>query len=307
MGRTRIAPSALGFDSKRYPSYRPRQLETALDIASSDKRFSFLDAPPGSGKSVLNLTIAKVRGARTLVLTSTKALQTQYVEGFKSLNLCDARGQQNYRCLALDKGGVLEHFGSAGSSCAEGPCRVGVHCPLRQSGCLYYDQIAEAREDDVVVTSYAMWLTLARHTDPTLLGDFGLIVMDEAHAAPNSLTDFCAVELDRAEIRELLGLDLPPVDEGIDVWAAWAKDASSKARLMKASMSASLKTLGSDRHKLTKKLLRLTTIERDLVEMSKARSWKRTDAAGSRRGVGLDRLRDCEGSEVLTCMGQSIR
>ena len=284
-----LSPADFGFDPARFPSFRKQQLERALDIAASTKRVSCLDAPPGVGKTAVNLLIGLISNVRTLVLTSTKALQTQYMRDAETLGATDIRGQANYRCVALDRGGVLEGFGDIGSSCAEGPCRVGVHCRHRNGGgCGYYDAIEAAKSAQIVVTNYAMWLTLAKHSDPTLIGKFGLLVCDEAHDCPDRLSDFCAVELNAADVGSLLGLRLPPLNEGIDAWSIWAKSAAATARDKIVGRREALKAGGGDRRKLTKELLRLTTLERDLAEMAKARAWRRSEQPSTPAAVPGD-------------------
>lgn len=224
--------------------------------------------------------------ARMLYLTGTKHLQRQVISEFSSIGLVEIKGQSNYRCVALDRGGILEGYGTPGSSCLEGPCRAGVFCSLRrEGGCTYYDAVAVARSARLVISNYAYWLSLARHSDPTTLGEFDIIVMDEAHSAPEWLTDFCAVELDKAEIKALLNMTLPPIDEGVDVWASWAREAASTAKTKGDKLRVLLKesrVLGIDRRATTKTMLRLVRVERDLAEMAKAKSWRRTEDASKK-------------------------
>lgn len=273
-----ILPVSLGLPA-RFQRYRPGQLEAAIDIVASDKRISAVSAPTGSGKSGLTITIANLLDSRTLYLTATKNLQRQVTDEFKSIGLLDIRGQANYRCVALDKGGYLEGFGVPGSSCLEGPCRVGVHCHLRNRGCTYYDSVKAAREARIVVTNYAFWLSLGRHGDPETLGKFDLLICDEAHDSAEWLTDFCAVELDGAEVQKLIGESLPPVDEGVDVWSAWARENGHKAKRKAEGLRLLLKQRPANRQQLTKELLRLSALERDLAEMARAKSWRRTEQA----------------------------
>jgi Rad3-related DNA helicase len=274
---TTISPVGLGLPAK-FTEYRKHQLDTALSIAASDKRFQCLSAPVGVGKSLLLMTLAKLMDARTLYLTGTKNLQSQLNGDFSSIGLSDVRGAANYRCVALDRNGILEGYGPIGSTCDQGPCRVGIYCPMREgTGCHQFDTIAAARDSQLVSTSFAYWLSLARHSDPTLLGEFDLLICDEAHSLTDWLVDFCAVELDRAEIKSLLGKDLPPLAEGVDVWAEWANRAATLARFKANELRDQLKLLGGDRKSITKLLLRLTSLERELGEMSRAKGWKRSE------------------------------
>lgn len=273
-----IAPAALGLPA-RFSKFRPDQLSTALDIASSEKRFSCLSASPGSGKSLLYMTISRLLDARTLVLTATKGLQNQVLADFKAIGAVDVRGLSNYRCVALDPGNVLHGYGAVGSSCKDGPCKVGIHCSLRQRGCRYYDVINDALTKEIVIGNYAHHLSIGRYGDPETLGKFDLLVLDEGHKAPDCLTDVCAVELSAAELKSLLDESLPPVDEGIDVWASWARETAHKAKRKADAVRFTLKQRPYDRQQLTKHLLRLTALEHELMEMARARAWKRTEQA----------------------------
>lgn len=276
-----MLPSDLNLPPK-FTSYRRGQDDVSIAIAASSKRFSLLDAPTGSGKSLIYLTVAKLLNARTLILTGTKGLQHQLTQDFAACGMVDIRGQSNYKCIALD--GEFKELGQPGG-CDVGPCHIGVWCPLSLNGCHYYDAQRVAAESQIVVTNYAFWLTLGRHSDPNAIGKFDLLVLDEAHAAPDYLADFCAVELDRREVKQLLGLDLPPLNEGIAVWSDWAKVAYTSTQLKYAEVKAELLIVGSDKRHITKQLFRLASLRRDLEEMSHAGQWKSSE--GSHKEVKM--------------------
>lgn len=270
-----LTPADLGLPPK-FEEYYPGQLEVALSIAGSDRRFSLLDAPTGAGKSPICVTISKLLDARTLVLVGTKGLQNQYMHDFATMGMTDIRGQNNYRCVALDRGEILEDYGNAGSSCELGPCKVGVHCDYRRGGgCQYYDSIARAARSRIVVSNYAFWLSLARMSDPLAIGKFDLIVLDEGHTAHNWLTEFCAVDLRRDDVKELIDRDLPSIEEGIDVWATWARESSIVAAARYATVKEEIAmALGrKQRTSLTHQLIRLQRLGLDCDELSKAHSW----------------------------------
>jgi ATP-dependent DNA helicase DinG len=264
----------------RFKDYRVGQAEAAIALWESDKRFSGLSAPPGSGKTAIAFTAINLLDARTLYLTATRNLQRQVAAEFEAIGLTNVLGASNYRCVALDENGLLAGYGKPGSSCADGPCRVGVRCRLRDGGCLHYDAEARARNSKLVLTNYAKWISLGRYSDPESLGKFDLIIADEAHLAADILTEFCAVELSREEIKRLLGLDLPALDEGVEVWATWAKGAALKASMKQKQLRDELQGCSrAYRQQFTKQLLRLSSLERDLIEMSRAGGWLRTDDA----------------------------
>lgn len=49
-----------------------------------------------------------------------------------------------------------------------------------------------------------------------------MLILDEAHDAPDKLAEFCEVELTEADCDEFLESGLPPVEDGVDAWADWA-------------------------------------------------------------------------------------
>lgn len=278
----KLIPQDVGLPGK-FREYRPGQDDCAFALATGPKRFSLLSAPTGTGKSLIYMTVAKLLGARTLVLTGTKGLQAQLTSDFAAAGMADMRGLSNYPCVALSSGGPLAEFGRAGAGCDEGPCRIGVHCSLRtEGGCGYYDAQSSAREASMVVTNYSYWMTLSRHADPNAIGAFDLLVLDEAHAAPDWLAEFCAIELNRGKVKLLLGLDLPPIDEGVMVWAEWARGAALLASDRYTRARAELDR-HVDRRTAARLLLELSQLGRDLGELAKAAKWKPAD--GMRREV----------------------
>lgn len=285
---TAMLPVDLGIPT-RFPKFRDGQYEMAVDLASSPSRFMSLSAPPGAGKSLIYMSVAAMLGARALVLVGTKALQDQLIADFKDAGMFDMRGQSNYRCVALDR--QFKGLGRPGAGCDEGPCHVGVYCSLKQDGgCLYFDAQANAKEASIVVTNYSYWMSLGRYSDPKALGDFDLLILDEAHGAPSQLADFCTVTLERLDIKFYLDMDLPPVDEGVTVWAQWAKRASKKAQDKAAAYRRTLESAApnSDRLSLMKSMLHLTDLARNLEQLAMAGTWKQSE--GSRVDVRLPGL-----------------
>jgi Rad3-related DNA helicase len=246
-----------------------------------------LSSPTGSGKSVIYMSAARLNDARTLILTSTKGLQAQLLADFDTIGLADVRGQNNYRCTAADKDGPLSDFGNATGAptmCDGAPCHIGVHCPYKKDaegnrpaeGCSYEDAVEQARTAQFVVTNYAYWMTTGKFADPGALGEFDLLVLDEAHAAPDELADFCAVRVDRDELK-LIGMALPPLDEGTDAWAGWAVTALNACRAKYVEARREFGAIGADRRKAARMLRRLTDLGRGLKELASAHRWRRAD------------------------------
>lgn len=198
-------PAVLGAPAK-FESWRPDQVAATLSPVDHPARFVVQSMPTGIGKSLCYVMRSLLFGCRTIILTSTKGLQSQLVADFGPIGMVDVRGQGNYDCLVVD------------GSCDDGPCHAGFRCSCKSDGCPYYDAVRRARGSNLVVTNYSYWMTANRFGQE--LGDIDELVLDEAHLAPDELSSFCAIEFEAWECEGLLGAKLPPIDlEGAREWA----------------------------------------------------------------------------------------
>ena len=93
--------------------FRPQQKEAIIDIIEAydaDPNGIFLlDAPTGSGKSVIAMLVSDFlvsRGSRGYILASDLALHAQYVHDFKKMQLWNwgnIKGVDNYKCVINDE------------------------------------------------------------------------------------------------------------------------------------------------------------------------------------------------------------
>lgn len=202
-----LSPSDLSLPA-RYTSFWPGQEKAVLSIIESSHRFNLLSAPTGAGKSVINVAASRILDARTLILTGTKELQEQYLRG--DFALTDIRGHRNYPC-AIQKASKYD----------EDIC-------VSPEECRYRPAVIEAKNSQAVISNYAYWATVAKYSDPGIIGEFDLLVLDEAHTAADWLTRLLSVDLGRQEVKQLLDLDLPDISDGTggrDVWQPWAERA----------------------------------------------------------------------------------
>lgn len=210
-------PSAFGFDPTAFPQWRPHQWDLLSQILSHPARHHLLIAPTGFGKSLLYVAAALLTEGRTVVLTSTKALQDQLEKDFAaSVGLFDVRGKSAYPCTLPKVIPDMAHLVRHGTTAATAPCSWGYPCPLRDaSGCPYYDRVRQARDGTLVATNYDFWLY-----NP----DFprvDLLVMDEAHQAPQELADWLSMSISR-DARRYFNNHLPDTEEVAD-WIEWGK------------------------------------------------------------------------------------
>jgi len=219
--------------------------------AGQDKAFEFLTGkqsdwkicalPTGVGKSLLAVSYAKFSQRPTVILTSTKALQSQYMKDFERHGLVQIRGMSNYPCRWWKDEGK-------DYSCDLGPCLDDKSCDYKSIGCDYFDQLALARRSPVLVTNYAFWFTAARNPNRPV-GDRPLVICDEAHAAMEELSRFVGIEFSNDEVR--LGDKLT---WEMGHWKEWATKQITVIRsaLTQARTFHQLKTLKSMEQKVLK-------------------------------------------------------
>jgi len=201
----RPSPAQLLGLSSGFDSFYPGQyelLEESLSWYDSPSRFLGVAAATGSGKSLSSILLAKLSGARTVIVTATKGLQMQYMRDCAQLGGVLVKGQNNFPCALV-----------RGLRADEGPCHDGVPCPVRDQ-CLYRIQLRKALASQLVVTNYAYWL--AQSNFSTGLGEVGLLILDEAHQAFAAMENHLTVYLARLDLQPI-GLSFPSAEQ----WSAW--------------------------------------------------------------------------------------
>jgi Rad3-related DNA helicase len=216
-------PNLLGLPDK-FSEWRPGQAQAVLNGTDSRRRFVVQCAPTGFGKTPVSMTQAMLTEGRTAFLTKTKGLQAQLLTDFAPCGLVDVRGEQNYPCPAIRPGGEFYARGmrSASDRCDAGPCHFGMRCSLRYKGCPYFDAVRRAKQSSFVVTNYAYWIFQHRYGDG--LGAFDLLILDEAHDAPDELAASLTVDIYDQDITDMLGMRTP-AEADLAVWIAWAAEA----------------------------------------------------------------------------------
>jgi ATP-dependent DNA helicase DinG len=208
-------PFELGMPEK-FSSWFPNQAEAALEIDACDLPYITQVNGTGSGKTLIYTSAAYMSGSRVVILTSTKGLQSQLLNDFRSVGLVDIRGKNSYKCR-------LEHDGS---TCDHGPCIAGYNCAYKSSGCSYFDTLRLAKNAQIVSTNYSYWMHVNKYS--LGLGDFDMMVCDEAHNLPDLISDFLTVtiSLRNPHIESLLPFDYKKFTVGD--WVNWAHEIEPK-------------------------------------------------------------------------------
>ncbi len=163
-----------------FPEWRPYQREAVRFVINTGNRFTAFNAPTGSGKSLVAMAIAKLLGKKVYYLASTKSLQTQLLKDFPE-EVVVLKGRNNFNCLIKEN-----------TTCEK--CmyqHVKEHCPLKSS-CPYYVQKEIAKDSQVVVWNYSMFLT-----NQKFVKDFPkaeLLICDEGHNVESELMNFVNIK-----------------------------------------------------------------------------------------------------------------
>lgn len=230
-----LLPTDIGLPSK-FTTFRPSQWDAIEFALYSTKRFTTMNLPTGSGKSLIARAISLLTRQRSVIVTSTKGLADQYQLDFGPARtarvgrrigvpvpygdvLYDVRGKENYRCV--DTPSV---------SCADGPKLGCGKCPA--ISCNFHSALSDARSELAVSTNYAFWMNINRAGRKGAGGGLTniigrkkpieVLILDEAHTAPEELVRFLQVRVGEKEVRAVLGTDTPECED-IDEWVEWAR------------------------------------------------------------------------------------
>lgn len=179
-----------------FPQFRAGQqeaLEEARAAFAAGKRFVIVEAPTGSGKSAIGVTLAR-EASSAFVITNQKILQDQYVIDYPDLAVM--KGRANYDCLV------------APTHAAAAPCLVGRRYPECEA-CPYFTAKDVAMAANVTTLNYAYFLAELNYAGGFKGRD--LLVLDEAHNAEGALMSFAQVNLSEAGLlRAGVEAHLPP-------------------------------------------------------------------------------------------------
>ena len=166
------------------PEFEPRPIQTtALEWIQDqypDTKYFFVQAPVGSGKSLIGMTAAKwmaqqagERYNHSYILTPQRILQRQYEQAFDKTMLASLYGKSNYTCrtrnTTCDIGGVLRP-----------PCNP---CPYRTAK-------GKAIYAKNTVLNYKIALLAFKYTG--IFKRRPLIILDECHTVEEYLTEIDA-------------------------------------------------------------------------------------------------------------------
>ena len=204
-----------------YPKARPGQLELiykAIEAFESGKKFVFIEAPVGSGKSAIGYTIGNYFQTYYYI-TAQKMLQSQLSKDFGETGIwtnnnqpmIELKGRNAYPCnyyerklqdktLSLAENQHLEDMVNLKLDCARGECKKkgksrfkfcedeenGIHC------CPYYIQRDKAVNSDAVLMNYHSFI-FQTEIAKSLWSYKDLLTIDECHLSESVLMNYISL------------------------------------------------------------------------------------------------------------------
>lgn len=227
-GTDNLTPDMLDLPGQ-FREFRPQQLAALDQICRSDKKVVLLQAPTGSGKTLIMAALGRILGTQILYTCNTKQLQKQVVDDFPYA--VELKGRSNYPCLKNPKDYTCnECTKEKGTSllcktCNYSDCiykfnsnKVLDSCPCPEA-CPYLVRKAFAKRSELAVLNNAFFLGEAN-----FIGDFSgwdWVVLDEGDTTENSLMSFIEVSITAKQI-ERLELSPPARKTVAEAWYEWA-------------------------------------------------------------------------------------
>jgi len=211
-------PKDFGFDPSKFPSFREYQLESAQKVVDSTKPLILIEAPTGSGKSLLALTAHRLmpESTRGVYVVATKQLQDQIEKDFQVPVL---KGRNNYPCLVFANLFPEVNSEICKDYLGDDECNFQEDCP-------YLKQKRLALSSPMCVLNYPLFLTEANYVGGFSGLDF--LILDEVDGLEDHLMSFIEVSVTR-RLLQRLRLGPPKHKTKLEAWQEWTSGAKAIA------------------------------------------------------------------------------
>lgn len=173
--------------------------KTALEwLEQQDKKYLFIEAPVGSGKSLLAITYSRFvnnGNGDSFILTPQRILQEQYINEFADNKQVQARalyGKSNYQCLkSYNENTYMSCDVGASTNPNNKQCQ----------GCPYDEQKSATQKSPNAILNYKSASLFFAFTQ--VFSSRKTLVFDECHNLEKTLIDFESVSINRNRIQQL--------------------------------------------------------------------------------------------------------
>ena len=221
------------FPFKEFRDGQKEAIEFIISAINNGKKYIFLEAPTGSGKSPIGLTLAKMAN-QSFYVTTTKILQDQLVKDFGRSELIELKGRNAYECTyrkanaeKLRASKVISEkryieWKVGRYTCESGYCRSKGVSTLKECACPYQTQLQMASASKTCLMNFSAFLCHLNFTHhfghPNTSGPSReLIVIDECHNIESQILDFVSLTISEA----VLDGQSIPVFESASEYAKW--------------------------------------------------------------------------------------
>ncbi len=207
---TDIEDARKTFSSFKEKEFREQQIKALRFISESERKVQVINAPPGSGKSLIGMTLARVFGGATY-LCSSKILQDQIEAEFPEVKVM--KGRNNFPCLLrpMLTADLCTHS-------KENPC---VH---KRVDCPYEMQKKSVLRWPIRVLNYPYFLFEANY-----VGDFSgpsTVICDEADTLKDAIANFVNLTVSLRAVQFFKfpepGRKTAQAKDGPEQWKQWA-------------------------------------------------------------------------------------
>lgn len=217
---------------RKFKTWRLGQGEIIEKITQAPEKIFLLDAPVGTGKTVIGIAVhqsrvlskagrevlARLSGKsegeyehRCIFVTRTKQLQNQLLEEFQGARTMV--GRNNYPCLKHE-----ENFPEYTAEDCTGDCD-------QESKCPYYVEKRLALKAPLAVLNTSYFL--AEANGPGMFSGANLLIIDECDQLENELLNYIQLRVTTKQLGRL-GLEPPTDPHSLQGWLAWSDSVSFK-------------------------------------------------------------------------------
>lgn len=191
--------------------------EKAIDeVMGSSAPVVVLDAPPGSGKTVIGESVRLLSNCRGVYICHSKGLQDQFLGEFNYAAVL--KGRSNYP--------TLPHYpGITAADCDKNP-GDDESCSWCSSvsGCPYESAKKVGIRSDVLIVNSSYWVVESNYGGGSVNRGRGLVIFDEADTIERVLEGFVEVRISERMVKRY-GLGRPGKVTKEESWKEWVEEA----------------------------------------------------------------------------------